>query len=217
MLWCLRHDAAEVVGIDVLAQDDSAFAEASERLGVAAQGRFSFRKLDIESAPLLSRSFDLVLSNNVFEHVSGVSKALRALADVLEPKDGRIAIFSDPLWYSSVGSHLEHEPWEHLWGDSEALRERLLREGKAPAALHDLHLAEYFDREITLNRLRFVDYVEAFRQSGLVLHGLGVIPDRNLARFPEFEAKLSAQASAGITVQDLTTEGITAELGLSAK
>ena len=88
-----------------------------------------------EHVDSLKDKFDLVLSNNVFEHVSDIQRTLSACARVTR-HNGRIAIFTDPLYYSSVGSHLSLEPWEHLWGDGNTIRERLLRMLPADHALH---------------------------------------------------------------------------------
>jgi SAM-dependent methyltransferase len=213
MLWCLRRGAREVTGIDILPQEDAALLAGAERLGVRAAGRYAFHTLPIERVGELRRRFDLALSNNVFEHVRALGPTLAALAGVLA-EEGRIAVFSDPLWFSSVGSHLDHEPWEHLWGDLDDLRARLLRGGKAPAAVKALGLQEYFDREITLNRLRYSDYVAAVKLAGLEVRQLGGIPDRNRARFAEFEPRIRARLGAALTVEDLTTEGFFVELGL---
>jgi len=106
MLWCLRHGAREVVGVDVAPQTADALTAACLQLNL--DGRFSMMQVAIEDATSVGRRFDLVLSNNVFEHVGDLPRALGACAELVE-RDGRIAIFTDPLFYSSAGSHLPHE------------------------------------------------------------------------------------------------------------
>lgn len=209
MVWCLRRGAREVLGIDILEQDPRALQLARRRFGVNDGRRAEIVRREIAEIGSLGRRFDLVLSNNVFEHVADVSGALVACGRALEPGSGRLAIFSDPLFYSSVGSHLEHEPWEHLWADPGELRERLLaREEGTHPALGELDLETFFDREITLNRYRFVDYVEAIRRSGLAMLWLEARLDRNYARFAEFESRIRARCGPEVTTQDLTVEGL---------
>ncbi|HEX3128298.1 MAG TPA: class I SAM-dependent methyltransferase, partial [Thermoanaerobaculia bacterium] len=175
MLWALRHGAREVVGLDVLEQDPVALRAVASELGLDP-GRVSFHQLNIVEAPSLGRRFDLVLSNNVFEHVADLPGAFAACARVVEPGRGRVAIFSAPLYASSNGSHLPTEPWEHLWGEPEAVRERLLASGRLRPGhpLEVLSLADYLNGEICLNRARLADYLDAIRRSGLTYLQLSV-------------------------------------------
>ncbi|HYU31382.1 MAG TPA: class I SAM-dependent methyltransferase [Thermoanaerobaculia bacterium] len=213
VLWALRQGAREVVGIDVLEQDPSAFRAAASHFGLDA-GRVSFQCLDLVGAARLGRRFDLVLSNNVFEHVADLPGAFAACAEVVEPGRGRVAIFSAPLFYSSGGSHLPHDPWEHLWGEPVALREKLLKSGRLPArhALEDLDLSEYLDREICLNRAHLTDYLDAIRQSGLAFLHLSLLPDTNLSQLPLYLEKIRSKAA--VDVADLTVAGFAVELVL---
>ena len=110
-----------------------------------------------------------MLSNNVFEHVADLACApARLRASWSRPMAG-VAIFTDPLYYSSSGAHLPLAPWEHLWGAPQRLRNRLLAGVDLPAghALESLELRDYLDREISLNRMRLADFLEAVRASGL--------------------------------------------------
>lgn len=59
-------------------------------------------------------TFDLILSNNVLEHVDGLSASLAALARLLPGPGGRIVVFADPLFLSAFGHHLPIGAWEHL-------------------------------------------------------------------------------------------------------
>ena len=215
VLWALRHGAREVVGLDVLEQDPAAFRAAASRFGLDA-GRVSFQCLDLTEAARLGRRFDLVLSNNVFEHVADLPGAFAACAGAVEPGRGRVAIFSAPLFYSSNGSHLPTEPWEHLWGEPAATREKLLASGLLPAhhALEVLELGEYLDREICLNRARLADYLEAIRQSGLTFLHLSVLPDRRQSELPLYREKI--RRASQVDAADLAVEGFAFELLLPA-
>jgi SAM-dependent methyltransferase len=214
VLWCLRHGAREVVGIDVIEQEPGALAAAAARCGVDA-GRAAFRRLAVEEAPRLGRRFDLVLSNNVFEHVGDLAAAFAACAEVVEPGSGRLAVFSSPLWLSSAGSHLPHAPWEHLWAKPDDLRRRLLASGRLPSghALERVDLATYLDREITLNRARVADFVAAIAASGLAPLHLAVLPDPQLAELPAAIARMSAIGSEPPpSAFDLGAAGVAVEL-----
>lgn len=213
MLWALRQGAREVVGLDVLEQDPGALRATASSLGLDP-GRVSFHQLNIVEAPSLGRRFDLVLSNNVFEHVADLTGAFAACAAAVEPGRGRVAIFSAPLYASSNGSHLPTEPWEHLWGDPLRLRERLLARGQVRPGhpLEVLSLADYLDGEICLNRARLADYLEAIRRSGLAYLQLSALPDRHLPELPRY---LDAIRSRGdFDLVDLAVEGFAVELVL---
>jgi SAM-dependent methyltransferase len=222
MLWCLRHGAREVLGLDVVPQSPSALAAAVERLGLGtpmppdmpgSPPRFSILQLGIEDADSLGRRFDLVLSNNVFEHLPHLDRAFEVCARLVEPYRGRIAVFTDPLYYSSAGSHLPVEPWEHLWGEPERVRERLLAstlEGLGTGhPLRSMDLGTYLAEEISLNRMRLGDFLEGIRKAGLAILNLRLVRDRHLADLFRYRDRLP-----GLPEADLTVEGIAAELVL---
>ncbi len=216
MLWCLRHGAREVLGLDVVAQSPNALAAAIARLGLPADSRFSILELGIEKASSLGRRFDLVLSNNVFEHLPQLARAFEVCADLVEPYRGRLAIFTDPLYYSSAGSHLPVEPWEHLWGEPDALRERLLAGGPgaglgAGHPLRTMDLDTYLHDEISLNRMRLGDFLEATRKAGLAILNLRLVRDRHLADVFAYRDKCGDRLP-GLSDTDLTIEGIAAEM-----
>jgi SAM-dependent methyltransferase len=216
MLWCLRHGAREVLGLDVVAQSPHALAAAIARLGLAADSRFSILELGIEKASSLGRRFDLVLSNNVFEHLPQLERAFEVCAGLVEPYRGRLAIFTDPLYYSSAGSHLPVEPWEHLWGEPRALRERLIAGGAgaglgAGHPLRTMDLDTYLHDEISLNRMRLGDFLEGARKAGLAILNLRLVRDRHLADVFKYRDKYGDRLPA-LSDTDLTIEGIAAEM-----
>jgi hypothetical protein len=207
MLWCLRHGAREVVGIDILEQSPTALLAAARELGLDVEGRFRFLRMPIEKVESLDRRFDLVLSNNVFEHLLDLEGALAACAGLVEPDRGRIAIFTDPLFYSSSGSHLTHQPWEHIWGDAESVREKVLSSGPPDHSLRSMSLDQYLFNEITLNRMRLGDLIDAVSKSGLTILNIKLVRDRNLNRLTEYRSKM-----AKVSATDLGIEGIGLEL-----
>jgi SAM-dependent methyltransferase len=208
MLWCVRHGARSVIGIDVTEQDPAAFRQARKHLGVNPACTAAINRLAVEDSGALERRFDLVLSANVFEHLADPRLALAECAARLAP-NGRIAIFSAPLFYSSTGSHLTHEPWRHLWDDLAELRRSLERDRELPARAAEFQdLEAYFQDGITLNRYRFIDFVEAIRASGLVILRLTLLPDRNLDRLAQYLPQVRRMLGDSVSVQDLTSEGI---------
>jgi SAM-dependent methyltransferase len=220
MLWCLRHGAREVLGLDVAPQSPAALAAAVARLGLGGSEekdgpRFSILKMGIEEADSLGRRFDLVLSNNVFEHIPRLDRAFEVCAGLVEPYRGRVAIFTDPLYYSSAGSHLPVAPWEHLWGEPERVRERLLSSelaGVGPGhPLRRLDFGTYLQDEISLNRMRLGDFLEGIRKAGLAILNLHLVRDRHLTDLFQYRDRLP-----GLSEADLTIEGIAAELVLLA-
>jgi len=218
LVWCLRRGARSAVGVDQNEQDPRVVARALERSGVPA-GAFELVRLDIRQLASLERRFDLVLANNVVEHVAELAAALAAMASVLAP-GGRLAVFSSPFFYSSCGSHLEHEPWAHLWQEPEALRREILAAGRSDAgaldALGRVSLDVYLDSAIRLNRFRVADYLAAIGEAGLVATRLELVPDRNLERLPRYLPRLAHRLAGGISTFDLGVEGIAMELAPAA-
>lgn len=71
----------------------------------------------IERMPLLNEWFDIIIAEDVFEHVMNPEESLRECIRVLRP-GGSLIIELDPLYYSRFGSHLYdciHIPWAHLF------------------------------------------------------------------------------------------------------
>ena len=213
MLWCLRNGAREVVGIDVLGQRPAALERAVRQLGIEPAPSFSILQMGIEDAHRLGRRFDLVLSNNVFEHLSDLRRALEVCASLVEPGTGRIAIFTAPLYYSSSGSHLPAEPWEHLWQAPETLRRKILDIVPPQHALNVLDLPVYLFEEISLNRMRLPNLLEAIRDNNLVLLNLRLLRDRHLRDLPTHLPRLQrVRQRENLAVTDLAVEGLSLEL-----
>lgn len=195
LLWCVRNGAAEVVGVDVAERSLDPVHAALERSGESIDVPVELLRLGAESVDQLGRQFDLVLSNNVFEHLPDVEGSLRAAAKVIAPLFGRIAIFTDPLFYSSHGSHLPVGPWEHLWADDDRLRE---------AAGSDYLWNEYTG----LNRMTLTSFLEAIRNAGLAVLHLQTVPSRSVSELHRHRDRIPPE----ISTTDLSIEGIQAEL-----
>jgi len=191
ILWALRQGAAHVTGIDPR-DDERAYVEAA----LAQEGhadlaeRFALYQGTAVTAPDLGR-FDLILSNNVFEHIDGLSANLAALARFLPDKGGRIFIFTDPLFYASAGHHLPIGPWEHLTTTQESIRARV-----SPR--------QWREYRNGLNGMTINVFLEAVREAGLILLDLGIRADPNLELF----AGSRKSFPPGLKPMDLCLSGI---------
>jgi SAM-dependent methyltransferase len=195
MLWAIRHGAAEVIGIDVVERTPDALELALADRGIASPPPYRMLHLGVEDVTELGRTFDLVVSNNVFEHLPDVPGAFRALLPLIEPGEGRIAIFTDPLLNSSHGSHMAIGPWEHLHVPAPELEARAESE----------HAWRQYE---TLNGMTLIDFLQAVRDSGYVILQLFVVPDRAMDELQERLPVLPRDVS----VTDLALEGIGIEL-----
>ncbi|MEZ5314241.1 MAG: class I SAM-dependent methyltransferase [Thermoanaerobaculia bacterium] len=208
-VWALARGARELVGIDSEAQSESAARRVLAEMGHPSPPPFRFLRHPAERADELEGTFDLVLSVNTIEHLADPGIVLAACGRVLEPTAGRIAVFADPLYHSSVGSHLEHEPWEHFWGDWEEIRRKRSQVDDFHGHyLRERSVADFIDEFNALNRYRPADYLDAVARSGLVPIDFGFVYDRNLDRLAEHLPRLAERAPAGTTPLDFALEGI---------
>lgn len=195
VLWALKQGAAHVAGIDPR-PPERAFVEtalADHALSHLA-ARFSLYQGTAPAVPDIG-TFDLILSNNTFEHIDGLSATLAALARFLPDQGGRIFIFADPLFYSSRGHHMPVGPWEHLSQTQESLRARVTPN-------------QWRDYREGLNGMTITSFLEAVREAGLILLDLGIRPDPNVPLFPESRDALPP----GLKPMDLCLSGLSCTL-----
>ena len=195
VLWALRQGAAQVTGIDPCENQRSYVERALEEEGLAGlSDRFTLHQGTALTAPELG-TFDLILSNNAFEHIENLSGNLAALGRFLPDKGGRVFIFADPLFYASIGHHLPIGPWEHLTMSQDAIRARV-----TPRQWN-----EYRDG---LNGMTITVFLEAVREAGLILLELGIRPDPNIESY----VATSKAFPPGIKPMDLCLSGISCTL-----
>lgn len=97
----LAEESTRVVGIDLVHR----FRDAGMRLArERGATNLHFARADGQVLPFRDRSFDLVLSHAVIEHVPDAARYLRECARVLKP-DGRIYLSTAP-YLSFAGAHL---------------------------------------------------------------------------------------------------------------
>ncbi|WP_442679626.1 SAM-dependent methyltransferase [Sphingomonas sp. ASY06-1R] len=195
VLWALRNGAAHVTGIDPRDNERAFVEQALAEEGLTARaGDFTLHQ---GTAPTVADlgAFDLILSNNVFEHIEGLSANLAALARFLPDQGGRIFLFADPLFYASAGHHLPIGPWEHLTMSQDAIRDRVSSR-------------QWREYRNGLNGMTITVFLEAVREAGLILMDLGIRPDPNLERF----AATRKTFPPGLKPMDLCLSGISCTL-----
>ncbi len=199
VLWAARHEARSILAVDLSAGLSPVPCErAMEKLRIT-YGDYAFRRENIHETMLSGQRYDLIVSNGVFEHVMDLKGVLAAFREILRP-DGRVAIYADTLWYSSLGGHINGaaggEPWEHLWSTP-----------------HDLH-AKFPHRWNVLcnqlNRMTVTDFFHAVRSVGLVVLKLELRSDPNLALLSDYLPRIRERIDVSPT--DLSIVAIGCEL-----
>lgn len=172
-LWALKRGATEVIGVDPKDIDRRPFdlaLESQELQHLADRYRpLTGTTLTLDAADI--GHFDLAISNNVLEHVFGLSANLAALSPLLVNRGARIFTFADPLFLSSAGHHLPIGPWEHLRVSQEDIRSRVGR-------------FSWADYREGLNGFTITDFLAAIREAGLIMLDLFIRPDPRLDDLP---------------------------------
>jgi len=195
LLWALRNGAREVVGLDPENCPPDPLLLALDRLALGDR-RDAFRMIAAtthEAGDI--GTFDYVMSNNVFEHINGLSHTLSSIARFLPGVGGRLILFADPLFLSSQGHHTRLGPWEHLTQSQEAIRDVV------PPA-------QYAAYRTTLNGMTVTSFLEAVREAGLIPLDFGIVPDRALDQF----GSIASQIPPGLKPMDLCVEGLVCTL-----
>lgn len=192
--WSLINGASYVLGVDpatrpiepvVAALNDSGHeAKFEHRLGSTAM-------IEASDGP-----FDAIISNNVFEHISDVAGVLRDCRRLMPNSGNRLHIFTDPLYYSSVGAHLPLLPWEHLTASKRELE------------VNPNNQAAWAQYETGLNCMTITDFLHSVRDSGMWIEKLSIVPDRNRSKFTDHANDLPPHYKP----MDLMLEGISCTL-----
>lgn len=190
IFWALAKGATYVVGLDPAPRPPEPLLACLRDTHPEADQRFQILQATTDTVADVG-DFDLVISNNTFEHVFDLSKALSSTRSLLAGKGARLAIFTDPLFFSSHGSHLPIGPWEHLTERQEALKARV-----------QPYLWSEYCRG--LNGMTITTFLEAVREAGLIIESLYIVPDRALQTFPTVQKHIPP----GLKPMDLCLEGI---------
>lgn len=145
-------------------------------------------------ADLPTDQFDAIISNNVFEHIFDIVGTLEECRRFMPDKNNRLHIFTDPLFYSSVGSHLPIDPWEHLRIDEDEMKQKL-----PPDANWDQY-------KNGLNRMTITSFLDSVRRAGMAVEHLSVVPDRNRELYLNFNRDMR------VAPMDALLEGISCTL-----
>ena len=195
VLWAARHGARSILAIDLSGVSAIPVQRAMAKLDIAYE-QFEFRQQNVHDTALTGERFDLIVSNGVFEHVFDLKGVLGAFRRLLKPS-GRVAIFADGMWYSSIGGHIAKDPWEHLWRDPAELRAELPAE----------RWRVFCDQ---LNRMTVVDFLEAVRAVGMLILQLNTGVDANLAQLADYLPRIEQRLT--VTPTDLSVVSIGCEL-----
>jgi ubiquinone/menaquinone biosynthesis C-methylase UbiE len=108
----VKHYNAEVIGID------SNQATLEIAIKNAAHSGLDSRKLNFvnSAGSEHQNSFDLVISQNSFEHFSDPASVLETMKSLIKP-EGKIIISFGPPWYAPYGAHMHFftkVPWVNL-------------------------------------------------------------------------------------------------------
>lgn len=145
-LFMSMNGAKSVVGIDV---SDEALATARkiatqfEKEGRVRKGTVRYEKSFAEKIDFANESFDIIIADNVFEHVNDLTQTLKECKRLLKPK-GIIYAPNFPSIYSSGGPHLKYGskiPWLHIFFTEKSICEAVYQRAiKYP----ELKLFDYY-------------------------------------------------------------------------
>ena len=167
--WCLKNGAIRVVGVDPGDRPTMPLESALRHLNPILVGRFTHHRCTLDSLPY--EDIDCIISNNVFEHIFDLEGTFKECRRFMTRKGQRIHIFTDPLYYSSVGAHLTIPPWRHLLIDEESLKREVPPQ------------SNWEQFSTGLNKMTLISFLEAIRNSDLYIEKLNVFPDRNRADY----------------------------------
>jgi len=114
--------------------------------------------------PFRLKIFDIIVSNDVFEHVKNPEIVLKSISYIIK-SEGYICINFGPLWLSPFGSHLGfNENWFMPWGHiifNESKIKKLLKSKKNIEINEDSHLFSH------LNKMTIKQFEEMIKSLGM--------------------------------------------------
>jgi SAM-dependent methyltransferase len=156
-IFLAQQGARRVVGVDT---DDDRVAFARKKLSAEYSGlarKVAFLALD----ELKEERFDLVISQDCFEHYQDPMEVMRAIRGLLVER-GQVVIGFSPLWKSPYGGHLGYMtkvPWVHL-----LFPERIImRERRRYRPQEDAR--SFSEMRGGLNKMTYARFLELMRDS----------------------------------------------------
>jgi SAM-dependent methyltransferase len=136
-LECAQN-GADVTGIDIFAPSIKIAKDRQKSSRDAAYARVSFIECAIQDLPVAQ--FDIVISEDAFEHILDVGDVLAHIADRLRP-GGRAYVAFGPLYHSPYGDHgwiqkalpYGRLPWSHILLPEKITLNRVSRHYGLPA------------------------------------------------------------------------------------
>lgn len=166
----VAHGATRVVGVDPIASAISAAGQSLMQGEPILRDRvFLFQGL-VDELP--EEKFDVILSENTFEHVLNVPEVLTAVRNRLKP-GGRFFLGFGPLYHAPDGDHgwlratlpgwrFFIWPWGHLLFEKYAFRRLSRSHGRPITQTRDWPY-------LNLNRHSVSDYKRMFDESGMTI------------------------------------------------
>jgi len=190
-LW-QRQQPRSVVATDFFAHADS----------WAAHPQTRFVLMDVRHLGFADRSFDLVASTALLEHVDGVEDLVRETARVLRP--GGLAFHNfGPLYQTYAGAHYLGA-YEHLTM-SDAEFDGYLAERNIPLEQEE---ARHWLRNGMFSRLRYDDYLDIFKRHFDLEHVIIGVSQEAL-RYRRQDAARWSELTRRYTEKDLLTFSMT--------
>jgi SAM-dependent methyltransferase len=182
-IFLAQRGAKRVVGVDV---DEERIVFARNKL----QAEFSNLAQKIEFAlpsELKKERFDLVVSQDCFEHYEHPAQVMRTMRSFLVD-DGRVLIGFSPLWKSPYGGHIGYMtkvPWAHL-----LFPERIIMLERRRYRPRE-NARTFSEMRGGLNKMTYAKFLKTIRDSGYRIEFLATnVSDSKLRPFVNFIQRL---------------------------
>jgi ubiquinone/menaquinone biosynthesis C-methylase UbiE len=166
--------------------------------------RLEFHKVDAQDLIYRDELFDIVISQNAFEHIPDPAKALRECLRVLKP-GGLLFVTFDPVWTADSGSHFLHrvgEPWLQLIAPDEDFVAAMQRNGAEQSEVNSF-LNDMNRHHVTYYRESFPPLLEKACDSFKLESWTGCVGEAYL----DHPNRHTAAQIHGLTPDDLLVRG----------
>jgi len=133
-----------VIGVDMNQKLIKDASRSAKLAGLADKAQFIV--CDASSLPFSRNTFDLIISNNVMEHLSRPLDVLQECKRVAK-NSGFICINFGPPWLSAFGGHIGKElPWTHVLFSERVVKKMLIKQGRCSLQSQDKPLYSNVNR-----------------------------------------------------------------------
>lgn len=172
---------AQVIGIDIMESCIDDARSKAKALDAETQGRIRYEACELRD--VADDDFDIVISEDAFEHIENVGEVLLQIRDRLKV-DGKAYIGFGPLYHSPFGDHgwmravLPFRkyfpwPWGHLYLRNFAFKKLSEQHG---VEVKDTFTWPY----LVLNEKTVDEYLALFEKSGLQIASIEFNPAKSL-------------------------------------